>query len=245
MPSSEPQLAYVATGSGSLTWDLSCINIDTGEIRLVERNPCSSWAGRAGLLLGLVIHLLCRLVDAVLSLLTFSAITLPPSSVEYLAPPPCAAVQYFVDERGTVTGCAQACVSLGLSLRFSRKGSAGGWVAACPDIPFSSLNLQLIGAGGASGTLRMDPLSHSGAKSDVAIHTCDAADTTSYVAYSKAARSVGVALAHDSRADIDGFVTSAGSEDRADAGGLHRVRSRRGCLPEPWLWRARLRCRVR
>jgi len=217
LPSSDPQLAYVATGSGSLTWDLSCINIDTGELLLVERNPCSSWLGRASLLFGLVVHLLCRLVAAVLSVLTFTAVTLPPSTIEYLAPPPCAPLQYFIDERGTVTGCAQACVSLGLFLRFSRKASPGGWVAACPDIPFSSLNLQLIGAGGAEGTLRMDPLSQSGAKGDVAIHTCDAADTTAYVAYSRAARGVGVALAHDSRADIDGFVTNAGSEDRVDA----------------------------
>ena len=50
---------------------------------------------------------------------------------------------------------------------------------ACPDVPFRKLNMQLVGSGGAQGKMRFEERG-GGA---VALHACDAADTTAYVVH--------------------------------------------------------------
>ena len=122
------------------------------------------------------------------------------------ATPPSAALQYFVDATsGAVVGTAEAAIGLGgLAMRLTKR-RRHRFVPVCDDVPFRELNMQLVGSGGASGLLRMQrlPASGGGAEDAVAVHVCDAADTTAYVRYPG-----GAVLAHDPRADLDGFVAS-------------------------------------
>ena len=246
LPASSPTTAILSTGISSLLWDLrfvhdvtekffhkmyvslplfltfvvgsSKIDLDTGELTNLERNPMSTNAGRAYLLFALVSHLFFRCLAFVLACVTMGTVTLSPATIDYLAPPPCAPVQYFVDSSGCVIGCAQACVTVELAFRFSVKTGIGSWMAACPDTPFARLNMQMMGSSGASGTLRMDPCAPDSPVSldqkhrPVLIHTCNTADTTAYVRYPGA-----VCVANDSRADIDGFISSASDSNIVEA----------------------------
>ena len=202
LPPSTPRRAILATGRGSLLWDLSALDLDTCELTSLEVNPASSRTGLAVLTWQLLTHHFLVLVARLVALLTLGLCVL---RAEELVPPPCAPLQYFVDHAGCVIGCAQACISFGLALRFSRKTRGGRWERACPDVPFDRLNMQLVGSGAATGTMRFDRLDTDEGGS-IAIHTCDYADTTAYVKFP-----AGVALAHDKRADIDGFITNPSS----------------------------------
>ena len=90
-----------------------------------------------------------------------------------------------------------------MALRFSKRLRTGRWERPCRDIPFDELNMQLVGSGGASGTMRCDAMGpNDDPTSEIAIHTCDVSDTTAYARYPG-----GHILATDPRADIDGFVS--------------------------------------
>ena len=83
----------------------------------------------------------------------------------------------------------------------SKKTKDGTWVKVCNDVPFSELNMQLVGSGAATGTMRLDALGdEDDPTSIVGVHACDVSDTTAYVQYP------GGVLANDTRADIDGFI---------------------------------------
>eukprot|EP00601_Ochromonadales_sp_CCMP2298_P026270 CAMPEP_0173275004 /NCGR_PEP_ID=MMETSP1143-20121109/2746_1 /TAXON_ID=483371 /ORGANISM="non described non described, Strain CCMP2298" /LENGTH=167 /DNA_ID=CAMNT_0014211861 /DNA_START=18 /DNA_END=518 /DNA_ORIENTATION=- len=98
----------------------------------------------------------------------------------------------------------------GMSMLFSRRVPAGSFVPLCSPIPLARLNMQLVGSGGATGTLRMDMLPQEGGGGEgdgdgdgaVAVHTCDVGDTTAYVSYPS-----GRVLAQHPRLDIHSFVT--------------------------------------
>jgi dipeptidyl aminopeptidase/acylaminoacyl peptidase len=86
-------------------------------------------------------------------------------------------------------------------MRFARYLAPGKWKSVGLEIPLADLNMQLVGSGAATGTLRMDRLSDDAADLSVAIHTCDVADTTAYIALPS-----GQVLANHPVADIEDFV---------------------------------------
>ena len=224
LPRSAPNYAILATGTGSLLWDLSRLDLTTGQLERLESNSANSFLGRVELLFSLLLHLICRFLCAVAFWLTMGCVSSRWLDLvaDALGPAPGATVQYFVDEgSGDIVGCAQASLGwergLNIALRFLRKRRRR-WKQVCAGIPFSRLNMQMTGSAPASGTLRMDlctlaprhdeGVGASGVDDAVAIHTCDTADTTAYVRYPG-----GETLANDASADIDGFVTSASGHE--------------------------------
>ena len=219
LPTRHPQKAILATGSGSLLWSLSSVDLDTGQLETLCHNPAFSKFGLTTLVAALAAHVIVLFFDACLRLASFGMLSLP---TERIASPPALAVQYFVDGRsGELVGRAEAVVAVLLrapywtvGMRYARVGARRGqWTPLAPATPLAQLNMQLIGSGGASGTLRMDALPADAAVADggpaggsVAVHTCDTHDTTAYVRYPG-----GAVVAHDSRADLAGFVVGPAS----------------------------------
>ena len=211
LPRSDPSHALLATGTGSLLWDLSSLDLSTGQLTSLAVNPATTRLGIARLVLGLLHHLLLVGFCRVLSLFTFGQLAPLLRSIERRVPAPCVPLQYFVDSKGVLIGTASAAFGLpqfsgflpGIALRFTKRLRSGRWAAASPDVPFASLNMQLVGSGAASGKMRFEALEGDA----VALHTCDTADTTSYVRYN-ASDAPPTILAHDPRADIDGFYQS-------------------------------------
>lgn len=216
LPRSDPNIAIISTGRGSLLWDLSELNLASGSLRTVAANPASTWLGIARLLAALLLHIILVVVCRVLEMITLGLATPVLRAVQYLAPPPAAPVQYFVDRSGTLIGIASAALGLpsgeksrvpwppGVALRFTKRLRRGGFAPVCADIPFSDLNMQLVGSGAASGRLRLVRVGEGDA---VAIHTCDTADTTAYVRFDSSEAPPAI-LAQSPRADISGFYDS-------------------------------------
>lgn len=210
-------MVILSTGKGSLLWDLSSLDLDTGELKTLFSNPASSKMGLVKLALKGLLHLVVWLCSAVVHVMTLSLVQLP---VTTIAPAPEAPLQYFVDSRKKkqqqqqsdeyLIGCAQCSLSVGgIAMRFSQRFQSAAshweWESVGPEIPFADLNMQLVGSGAATGTLRFD----RSASGSVAIHTCDVADTntSAYVEYS-AECPRGRVLAHSAAADISEFVAN-------------------------------------
>jgi hypothetical protein len=203
LPTSRPNIALLATGRGSLLWDLSQLDLETGDLLTLQRNPCATYIGIAKLAVALCWHLAAMAVSWLVKLCTAGLVDIRAPLVDRFARAPASPLQYFVNGTGDLIGCAECCVSTaGIALRFSR-WSGGAWrpVPECPAIPFGELNMQLVGSGAATGTLRFDVVEGEAGEGSVALHTCNTHDTTAYVQYPG-----GSTLAHDPRADIDGFV---------------------------------------
>ena len=181
-PAMPHNVAVLSTGRGSLLWDLSQLDLDSGKPTTLERNPWSSATGKARLLVALCAHLLCHGLAWLLRLATLGRGRALAAAVERAAPPPSAPVQWFVGRDGRAVGRAEAAVGLGLWLRLCRRTAAGRFAPVCDAIPFGQLNMQLVGAGAATGLLRLDVLG-AGDDGAVAVHTCVTGDTTAYVKY--------------------------------------------------------------
>ena len=206
LPATEPNMAIIATGRGSLLWDLSSLNLEDGTLTRLESNPASTKVGIARLVLTLILHVIVHGAAALLAYVSLGIATLPAVWLNRLAPAPSATVQYFVRARdGLLVGRAEAAISMsGVALRMSKRTKSGAWEAACPDVPFSELNMQLVGSGAASGTMRLDALGpDDDPTATVGLHACDVSDTTAYVEYPG-----GKVLANDARADICSFVSN-------------------------------------
>jgi dipeptidyl aminopeptidase/acylaminoacyl peptidase len=167
-------------------------------------NPVSSKLGLVKLVLTGLLHAVVWLCSAAVQIMTLSLINIPVTS---LAPAPAAPLQYFVDRQGQLTGCAECSISFGgIAMRFTRRLACGRWEAMGAEILLADLNMQLVGSGAATGTLRMDRLASFDGGRDVgavAIHTCNVSDTTAYVEYPS-----GRVLANHAAADISSFITN-------------------------------------
>ena len=239
LPQNDPSLVVLATGKGSLLWDLSALDLRHPERGLssIASNVTSTKAGIASLVIALLAHLCVGLLVRLLDLFTLGVCASLLHAIERRFAPdgPSAAVQYFVDRDGELIGTASAAItlpavrrdgggggpSLGarfipeVALRFtkrhrrrwplSRVANGYSFVAACPDVPFRKLNMQLVGSGGAQGKMRFEER----ADGAVALHACDTADTTAWCVHHDAlGRTPPTILAHDPRGDIDGFLAS-------------------------------------
>ena len=200
---SAPHMVILSTGCGSLLWDLSTIDLDTEELVTIQRNPADSFLGCALLALLWLLHSMTRVLVSLLHIVSGGFLQVAPNT---LVPPPALPLQYFVEEQtGEAIGRAEMEVSWGIALRFTffvknPSGAGGRWKQMGPSISFKELNMQLVGSGGAAGTMRMDSLGGQG--ESVAIHTCSIGDTTAYVEYPS-----GKVLASHPLVDLDGFVT--------------------------------------
>jgi hypothetical protein len=213
LPPAIPDHVILSTGGGSLLWDLCLLDLTSGTMTKLHQNPASTYTGRATLAFALLAHLFVSFFAWTISFLTLGHVTLSPDMIDALAPPPAAPIQYFVDGDGDIVGCAQACISArGLALGFYRRAASkrAKWQRFCPYIPFSQLNMQMIGSGAASGLLRMDRCSLGDKHKDtdnagwaLNVHSCHTANTTAYVRYPGEA-----ILANDPNADIAGFICS-------------------------------------
>lgn len=231
-PSCDPNKLVVSTGHGSLLWDLSEIDLQTGCIELVIQNPVNSYIGIAKLLLRLMLHLLARTVSTLVHIFSLRAVSI---QTDTIAPSPSVPLQYFVDgTTGKCIGRAECAFSWeGIAMQFTcrsdilegkiksratpgRSTDSGNkncndsnstWLKLGPPIPLSQLNMQLIGSGGATGTMRFDVFRNKEdtgyAFNSIGVHTCGVANTTAYVEYP-----LGKIIANDSRADIDGFISN-------------------------------------
>jgi len=224
LPESTPDLVVLATGTGSLMWALSILSLGTSALTGLVRNPCSTILGCARLILVLVFHVVVWSLGAVLGAITCGCITLP---TNWLAPPPSAPSQYFVGTNGNVTGRAEVEISLqGIALRLTRRcPRKGSWLQVGPSILFADLNMQLMGSGPATGTLRLDVLDAN--EGSVAVHTCVSHDTTSYVKYPE-----GEVLFVDPQADIQTFISNPRSGE-VEAVVVTRERSETVALNSP------------
>lgn len=213
-----PNVVTLSTGKGSLLWDLSKLDLDTDELTLIQKNPGSSKIGLFKLAIRWCIHLFVRVIVTLISVATLGIIKL---TYEHYFPPPSVPLQYFVNGMtGELVGRAECSVSFGISLTFSylspllKCNGSGVWRKVGPSIPLESLNMQLVGSGGATGTMRLDVLEKdmlNGRSDRIAVHTCSVGDTTAYVEYPS-----GNIIACHSKADLDGFVTNP-SSGRVDA----------------------------
>ena len=124
LPHERPRTAIVATGTGSLLWDLSALDIDSGLLTPLVTNPTRRFGGIVGLVLGLVLHVLIGGLIRLLSLLTAGLLASTVRLLEpLLAQPPSAPVQFFVDVHGECVGTAEAAIGLsGSVMRFCRRG---------------------------------------------------------------------------------------------------------------------------
>ena len=182
-----PRHILLATGTGSLFWDVSLLNLDTRECTVVERNIMSTWYGKAW-------FLLASLWSVAVRKLTCG--WLKPAA-------PGATIWWFPDLKFQFRGRLDATLA-DLSATWSvREGPRGKW-RPLQRVAFDDLNMQLIGSSGGSGTARMD-FSEDGLTVDV--HTCVGGDTTRYVRSPVASGGQGgQTLAHRDGSDITGFV---------------------------------------
>ena len=199
LPPSQPDRVILSTGKGSLLWDLSSLNLESGELKMEFLNPMNSKIGLIQLVIKLILHIVIASLSWFVRIITLSIIQIPVASI---APAPAAPLQYFVDKDCSIIGCASCSVSLnGIAMRFLQFIDKSNWEIIGKDIPLGDLNMQLVGSGAATGTLRFDRMTNG----SVAIHTCqpDIADTTAYVEYPG-----GRILANDETADINSFISN-------------------------------------
>jgi hypothetical protein len=163
----------------------------------------STCLGRAELALRLLAHLVTQCLASLVALLSLGLVAPPAVSS------PGAPWQWYVDGEGATVGRAEAALSLitGVACRHSRRLPGGGWAPLCPDIPMARLNMQLVGAGAATGTMRIDRVVDGDGThgASLAIHTSDVSDTTAYVRYP------GGEVLANAKADISGFVAHPAS----------------------------------
>jgi dipeptidyl aminopeptidase/acylaminoacyl peptidase len=181
-----PRKILLSTGFGSLFWDISMLDLDTAECKIVERNVMSTWLGKA-------YFVLASLWSVVVAFLTRGLIK--PTG-------PSATVQWFPDRNLQFRGRLDARLS-DLSATWTVRPVGVGW-KALQVVSFDDLNMQLVGSSGGAGTARMD-FSASGDTVDV--HSCVGADTTSYVRFDVESGKELTRLANNAKSDITGFMT--------------------------------------
>lgn len=189
-PAQTPREIILSTGKGTLFWDISRLNLDTGKLQLVERNPMSSCSGVLTLIGGVVGHYALRLV-------TCGTIRKQTPAVP--------AGQWFPDRLNgyEMRGRTQIRILPEVSVEWAVKNARGRW-ETMQSMKLPDLNLQLIGATGGSGTARMD---FDGDK--VHMHSCLERDTTSYGTYSLRegdSFSEQALIAWNPKADIEDFM---------------------------------------
>eukprot|EP00928_Gymnodinium_smaydae_P038536 TRINITY_DN26565_c0_g3_i1.p1 TRINITY_DN26565_c0_g3~~TRINITY_DN26565_c0_g3_i1.p1 ORF type:complete len:724 (+),score=61.06 TRINITY_DN26565_c0_g3_i1:54-2174(+) len=189
-PSATPREIIIATGKGSLFWDISRLNLDTGDLRLVERNPMSSCSGILSLVSSVLAHYALRLVTC---------------GVVRTKTQPIPAVQWFPDRQKDyqIRGRTQMRILPNVSVEWAIKNSQGRW-ETMQSMKLLDLNLQLIGGAGGAGTARMDFDGDS-----VSMHSCLERDTTCYSTYNLSGPDKfdeKTCLAWSSKADIKGFL---------------------------------------
>lgn len=168
-PPETPREIFLSTGKGKLFWDISRLNLDTGERCVIASNPISTWFGILGIAGSFLWYSFVRF---------FSFGMLKP------APPSVPVIQWFLDRtKGYKVRGRVELSAFPLSLCLSVK-SNGVWTTL-QRIPFPELNMQLVGSSGASGTLRMDFSTELSGKESVTVHTCGLADTTVYSKFVK------------------------------------------------------------
>lgn len=184
-PRERPREVLLATGSGTLFWDISRVNVDTCQRELVMRNPCSNKVG----------------------LVWFGLRTLWTSALRFITcgclgrEAPQAPVFWFLDRRGAVRGRIAVGME-GLTLCIYVSVLHGEQWVCLERITFKDLNMQLVGSSGGSGTMRM-VFSDDG--SSVLLHSCAAGDTTALVKYNVPSGERSDVVSSDS--DIAGFLT--------------------------------------
>lgn len=127
------------------------------------------------------------------------------------------AIQWFADPHRDfeIRGRVEISLFPHLAMSFAVKPCPGveSW-SAVQTMRFADTNMQLVGASGASGTMRMD--FDASDANVVDVHTCADRNTTSLVRYNIAPSSSSssgkefkelVVLAHDPRCDLEGFLT--------------------------------------
>eukprot|EP00929_Paragymnodinium_shiwhaense_P084163 TRINITY_DN44990_c0_g1_i2.p1 TRINITY_DN44990_c0_g1~~TRINITY_DN44990_c0_g1_i2.p1 ORF type:complete len:742 (+),score=54.70 TRINITY_DN44990_c0_g1_i2:62-2227(+) len=164
-PLESPRHIFIATGSGSLFWEVSSVNIDTGDRKVVAKNPVSQKSGLACFALRTLGTMFLRLVSC--------------GHVDVQAPR--APVFWFADRKTwRFRGRAEASLQGGrLHVHFSVQRSDGRW-HPLESIDFKDVNMQLIGSTAGSGTMRM----HFGQEaSSVELHSCLGSDITHFARY--------------------------------------------------------------
>lgn len=185
LPPSTPREVFLATGRGSLFWEISRLSIDTCERRVVARNPLASFFGIARFVVG-------TLVANVLAFVTLGALALPS---------PRAPTFWFPDRNFNFRGRTEICLErFTLFVHFSVL--QGRRWRSIEKLPFKDLNIQLIGSSGGSGTLTMD---FDEAGNSVVMHSCLGSDTTALHRYDlvKGGRSL---VANSPLSDIISFI---------------------------------------
>jgi len=189
-PPQTPREIILSTGKGSLFWDISRLNLDTGKLQVVERNPMSSCSGILSLVLGILGHYAVRIVTC---------------GTVRIRTPAVPAVQWFPDRHNgyQMRGRTQMRVVPEISVEWAVRNTRGHW-ETMQSMKLLDLNLQLIGGSGGAGTARMD---FNG--DQVYMHSCLERDTTSYSHYSLKEGDnfkEQTRLAWNPKADICGFL---------------------------------------
>lgn len=188
MPPDSPREVLLASGRGSLFWEISRLNIDTGERSVIASNPMSTKCG----ILTFGLRTLCA---SALRCLTCGCVRLEP---------PRAPVFWFPDRQFSFRGRAEVSLEgLTLYVHFSVLQRNGRW-RSIEKVPFKEINKQLIGAGGGGGTMRMD-FSEDG--QSLVVHSQLANDTTSLVRYDVDTGQRRVVVANAADSDITGFIS--------------------------------------
>eukprot|EP00927_Polykrikos_kofoidii_P077581 TRINITY_DN74513_c0_g1_i1.p1 TRINITY_DN74513_c0_g1~~TRINITY_DN74513_c0_g1_i1.p1 ORF type:complete len:705 (+),score=86.45 TRINITY_DN74513_c0_g1_i1:57-2171(+) len=189
-PPETPREIILSTGRGSLFWEISRLNIDTGNLQLLDKNPMSKWSGILSLLAGVACHWAVRLVTC---------------GTVLTSGPVVPAVSWFPDtlDGYRMRGRTQMRVVPEIAVEWAVRTPRGTW-EPMQKMKLIDLNLQLIGASGGSGTARMDFDGET-----VEMHSCLERDTTSYSQYSLADGEKfkeKKLIAWNPKADIAGFM---------------------------------------
>ncbi|CAB9505064.1 peptidase family member 6 [Seminavis robusta] len=188
----QPRYVYTSTapcGFRSSFWNISRLDIDSGEQTIVAENPLgTSW-------FGLIWFVLQCLVAALLRLLGLATVEDQPR----------ATVQWFPDAEMKFRG----------RLEISLVDLSCGWKVTTPDddsnnnwkqlyyVTWANGNLSLVGSTGGSGTAHFN---FSPCNKWVDLHVCNKADTTSWERFDMAQGIHVKQLAVHAQSDITGFL---------------------------------------
>ena len=199
-------------GPFAMFWDISRIDIDTGECVLVEQNIMSTWPGRIRFVVGSLLSMAASWLSTILSKLPFMGGVAAALKIE----PPGIPLQWFPDDQLQFRGRMEVNLNLGPSFCVRGRGCEHDqkW-KSLHAVPFEDTNLQLIGSTGGSGLAMMQfsPYIDDDADSDtVDIHLCafgegkNVSDTTTYERFDVKTGHHICRLASNPSSDISGFV---------------------------------------
>merc|ERR1719483_378698 len=189
LPEKTPRKVYFSSGTGSLFWSISVVDLDTGVVSLVERNPMSIYGGIAWFAIKLGLSYLLNALTCCL----------------YSPPKPKIPVFQFPDKEMRFRVCA--CISVfPITIHWmAKKGNR--WVEF-ERYGFSDANMQLIGSGGGDGTMRIEFVDETKLRT----HTCFETDTTSYSEYDLETLER-TDICCDPQSDIEGFISDPQSRE--------------------------------